>query len=189
MQRISALWQASPNKIVGALFALALAAMMAVASGASFTSTSANVGNIVTAGNLSHENSKADDMILDVDKLVPGGDPGIGTVTITNDGDVKGLFTLDKANVLDSDTVNPLSAKLDLLIEDVSDTTPVEVYEGKLGDMDEQDVGEIAAGSSRDYRFTVSFPDGGTPGSATTGDNAYKGDNVTVDYHWESVSE
>ena len=74
MQRVTALWQASPNKIVGALFALALAAMMAVASGASFTSTSANVGNIVTAGNLSHSNSKADGMILDVDELIPGDD-------------------------------------------------------------------------------------------------------------------
>jgi len=189
MQRISALWQASPNKVVGALFALALAAMMAVASGASFTSTSANVGNIVTAGNLSHENSKAGAMILDVDKLVPGGPAGTGTVTITNDGDVKGLFTLSKDSVVDSDTANPLSAKLDLVVEDVTDATPVEMYNGKLGAMTDTDMGEIAAGASRDYQFSVSFPDGGTPSGPTTGDNAYKGDNVTVDYHWESVSE
>ena len=67
MQRVSALWQVSPNKIVGALFALALVAMMAVASGASFTSTSANAGNIVTAGVMSHDNSKAHGAILDVD--------------------------------------------------------------------------------------------------------------------------
>ena len=59
MQRVSALWQASPRKLVGALFVLMLAAMMAVASGASFTSTSANVGNIVTAGTLEHSNSPA----------------------------------------------------------------------------------------------------------------------------------
>ena len=39
MKRVSALWQASPRKVVGALFILMLAAMMAVASGASFTST------------------------------------------------------------------------------------------------------------------------------------------------------
>ena len=59
MQRVSALWQASPRKLLGALFALTLAAMMAVASGASFTSTSANAGNIVTAGDLSHGNSRS----------------------------------------------------------------------------------------------------------------------------------
>ena len=57
MQRVSALWQASPRKLVGALFILMMVAMMAVASGASFTSTSANVGNIVTAGTLEHSNT------------------------------------------------------------------------------------------------------------------------------------
>ena len=188
MQRVSALWQASPNKIVGALFALALAAMMAVASGASFTSTSANTGNIVTAGVLSHENSKADDMILNADKIVPG-ETKTGTVTIGNDGDVPGVFTLSKDDVVDSDSANPMSAKLDLKVEDVSNATPVEVYSGKLGAMDEQDMGTINAGASREYKFSVTFPDGGVPTGPTSGDNAYKGDSVTVDYHWESVSE
>ena len=64
MQRITALWHDSPLKLVSALFVLSLAAMMAVASGASFTSTSANAGNIVTAGNLTHSNSKAPGAIL-----------------------------------------------------------------------------------------------------------------------------
>ena len=49
-------------------------------------------------------------------------------------------------------------------------------------------MGTLNAGDARRYRFTVTFPDGGVPASATTGDNAYKGDNVTVDYNWESVS-
>ena len=34
----------------------------------------------------------------------------------------------------------------------------------------------------------MTFPDGGTPAGPTTGDNAYKGDSVTVTYNWESVS-
>ena len=74
MQRVSALWQASPRKLVGALFILMMVAMMAVASGASFTSTSANVGNIVTAGTLTHSNTtaNADTSILNVDNLMPG---------------------------------------------------------------------------------------------------------------------
>jgi hypothetical protein len=189
MQRVTALWQASPNKIVGALFALALAAMMAVASGASFTSTSANVGNIVTAGNLSHSNSKADNFILKVDKLIPGAPAKSGNVTITNDGDLKGLFTLSKDNVVDSDTANKLSEKLILTIEDVSNATPEEIYSGTIAGMLEQDMGDIEAGQSREYRFSVEFPEGGTPSSATTGDNAYKGDKVEVDFHWESVTE
>ena len=122
MQRISALWQASPNKIVGALVALSLAAMMAVASGASFTSTSANTGNIVTAGILSHGNSKANAFVLDVDALKPGQSQS-GTVDITNTGDVAGVFSLSKDNVVDSDLANPLSENLDLVVADIGTPT------------------------------------------------------------------
>jgi len=191
MQRISALWQASPNKIVGALVALSLAAMMAVASGASFTSTSANTGNIVTAGILSHGNSKANAFVLDVDALKPGQSQS-GTVDITNTGDVAGVFSLSKDNVVDSDLANPLSENLDLVVADIGTPTvpgaAAVKYSGKLGDMPASAMGTLNAGDARRYRFTVTFPDGGVPASATTGDNAYKGDNVTVDYNWESVS-
>jgi hypothetical protein len=55
--------------------------------------------------------------------------------------------------------------------------------------MDEQDMGDIAAGDDRTYEFTVTFPDGGTPSGPNAGDNRYKGDSVTVDYHWESVAQ
>ena len=138
MQRITALWQASPLKLVSALFVLSLAAMMAVASGASFTSTSANAGNIVTAGNLTHSNSKAPGAILNVSGLKPGESQN-GTVDITNTGDVDGVFTLSKSDVVNSDTGNPLSAKLDLLVEDLGDpaapSAPVQKYNGKLGAM------------------------------------------------------
>jgi len=191
MQRISALWQASPNKIVGALVALSLAAMMAVASGASFTSTSANTGNIVTAGILSHGNSKADAFVLDVDALKPGQSQS-GTVDITNTGDVAGVFSLSKDNVLDSDQTNKLSENLDLVVADIGTPTvpgaAVVKYSGKLGAMPASAMGTLNAGDARRFRFTVTFPDGGVPASATTGDNVYKGDNVTVDYNWESVS-
>ena len=77
-----------------------LAAMMAVASGASFTSTSANLGNVVTAGTLTHSNSHANGMILNVDKLMPG-HSDLGTVTIGNTGDGDGVFTLTKSNLVD----------------------------------------------------------------------------------------
>ncbi len=191
MQRVTALWQASPLKLVSALCVLLLAAMMAVASGASFTSTSANGGNIVTAGNLTHSNTKAPGAILDVTGLKPG-QSDTGTVDITNTGDVDGVFSLSKSGILNSDTGNPLSAKLDLLIEDLGDpsapTAAVEKYNSKLGAMGVIGLGTWASDEAHRYRFTVTFPDGGTPSSPTTGDNAYKGDNVTVTYNWESVS-
>ncbi len=191
MQRITALWQASPLKLVSALFVLSLAAMMAVASGASFTSTTANAGNIVTAGNLTHSNSKAPGAILNVSGLKPGESQN-GTVDITNTGDVDGVFTVSKSGVVDSDLVNPLSAKLDLLIQDLGDpaapSAPVQKYFGKLGAMGARGLGTFAAGEAHRYKFTVTFPDGGTPAGPNAGDNAYKGDDVTVQYDWESVS-
>ena len=193
MQRITALWHDSPLKLVSALFVLSLAAMMAVASGASFTSTSANAGNIVTAGNLTHSNSKAPGAILNVSGLTPG-DSDSGTVDLSNTGDADGVFTLSKSAVVNSDATNPLGGKLDLVIEDLGDPAaavppaPVVKYSGKLGAMGVIGLGTWAADATHRYKFTVAFPNGGTPAGPTTGDNAYKGDNVSVTYNWESVS-
>jgi len=193
MQRITALWHDSPLKLVSALFVLSLAAMMAVASGASFTSTSANAGNVVTAGNLTHSNSKAPGAILNVSNLMPGHSDN-GTVDLTNTGDGAGVFTLSRSAIVNSDTSNPLGAKVDLVIEDLGDPAaavppaPVVKYTGKLGPMGAVALGTWAPGETHRYKFTVTFPDGGTPSGPTTGDNAYKGDSVSVTYNWESVS-
>src|SRR4051812_49511417 len=98
MQRVSALWHASPRKVVGALFVLMLAAMMAVASGASFTSTTPNVGNVVAAGVMSIDSDKTGGAILNIHGLVPGHSAN-GTVTLSNTGDAAGVLTLSKSNV------------------------------------------------------------------------------------------
>ena len=187
MTRISALWHASPLKLVGALFALSLAAMMGMASGADFTSQSANAGNVVAAGNLQHGNSVNGAFLL-VSGLKPG-DSDTGTVDITNTGDVTGTFSLSHANLVDSDLGNPFSAKLDLVVDDLGDPAavpapaPVNVYTGKLGAMGTEGLGNLAPGDVHRYRFTVTFPDGGAGGA----DNVYKGDDVQVDYLWDAV--
>jgi hypothetical protein len=188
MQRVSALWQASPQKLVGALFVLLLAAMMAVGSGASFTSTSANAGNVVAAGVMSIDDDKDGGAILDVDDLVPGvAHAQTGSVTITNTGDADGVFTLSKNNVVDEDGVNKLSEKVDLVITDA--TSGAQVYSGKLASMGNRPAGTIARGGSHTYDFTVTFPDGGKPANALSGDNLYQGDELTVDFVWEAVSQ
>ncbi len=192
MQRVSALWQASPRKLVGALFVLMLAAMMAVASGASFTSTSANVGNIVTAGTLEHTNTtpNADHTILKVEDLMPGDDAS-GTVTLKNTGDGDGLLTLAKSNLWNSDAGLPFSSKLDLVVQDVTNpASPVIKYDGKLGAMGTlNNLGTVAPGAEKTYQFIVEFPDGGQPADAFSGDNRYKNASTTVDYNWEMVSQ
>ena len=186
MQRVSALWQASPRKVVGALFILMMASLMAVASGASFTSTSANNGNVVAAGVMTQDNSKAGSAILNVHGLVPGHSAN-GTVTLKNTGDADGVFTLSESNVADSDSTNPLSAKVDLVVTDTS--TGNNVYTGKLGSMPASAAGTIAKGASHTYDFTVTFPDGGKPADASSGDNVYQNGSATVDFAWESVSQ
>jgi len=110
-------------------------------------------------------------------------------VTISNTGDVTGAFSLSKANLVDSDSVNPFSAKLDLVVEDLGDPAavpapaPIVRYTGKLGAMGTRSLGNLLAGDVHRYRFTVTFPDGGSGGA----DNVYKGDDVTVDYLWDAV--
>jgi spore coat-associated protein N len=173
-----------PKRTLAALASLCLAAAVAVGSGASFTSASANPSNTFSAGNLSQTNSKSGAAILTANKMKPA-DSVNGTVTITNSGDVPASFTLSKSNL--SDTPGPnggsLPGKLDLTVEDVTGT-PATVYTGKVNAMPPQSLGSFAVGEARTYKFTVTFPDGGTPPSDTTGDNAYKGSSMTVQYDW-----
>ena len=180
MQRFAAVWHASPQKMVGVLFALLLAAMMAVGSGANFNSTSANPGNVVTAGNLKHTNTGA---LLTVDKIKPGETKAAGTVTIQNTGDIDGVFTVDNAVVNDSTApANPFTEPprgQDHLRRDRGLRRPPQ-----------RDERRGIAGTDRrrarpsTYTFAVKFLDGGTGGA----DNIYKAATATIELDWEAVN-
>jgi hypothetical protein len=184
MQRFAAVWHASPQKLVGVLFVLLLAAMMAVGSGANFNSRSANPGNVVTAGNLMHINHKDDSAVLDVDLIKPG-EERTGTVDIENTGDIDGVFSI--ARTITTDTTgpsNPFAAHLNLKVENVTTGAPA-LYDGLLSAMNGtlgSDV--IAPGDTNTYRFTVEFVDGGPNGA----DNAFKSARVEADFDWEAVN-
>ena len=184
MQRFAAVWHASPQKMVGILFALLLAAMMAVGSGANFNSTSANPGNVVTAGNLSHTNSKDTAAILTVTKLKPG-ESRSGTVDITNTGDIDGVFSI--ARTITADTApngNPFAAKINLKIEDVT-AGGAPLYDGLLSAMNSTiGANTVTPGATHQYKFTVTFNDGGPNGA----DNQYKSASVTTRFNWEAVN-
>jgi spore coat-associated protein N len=187
VSRISLLIR-QPRKLVVSLATVLAAVGLVVGSSASFSSTSANPSNTFSGGNLTHGNSKAGSAILTADKMIPGESKN-GTVVITNTGDVAGNFTLAKSNLTDTPGANGgvLSGKLDLKVEDVTGT-PTTVYDGKLDAMGTQTLGSFASGAARTYKFTVTFPDGGVPGSATTGDNAYKGSSTSVQFDWNATS-
>jgi spore coat-associated protein N len=185
MQRAAVLWRASPGRLVAALFALMLAAAMAVGSGANFNSTSANPGNIVTAGNLSHSNSKPGAAILTVDKMKPG-DSQNGTAEIANDGDIAGNFSV-ASSVTDNagGKGGKLSTMLDLKVEDITNAgNPVSTYNGKLAGFASTALGKWTAGEKHTYRFTVSWPGN----NSSDVDNTFMGSKVTADFKWESTS-
>jgi hypothetical protein len=145
----------------------------------------------LVGGTLSMSNSSDGAAIVSATGMAPG-DARAGDVTISNTGDLTGTFSLSKSNL--SDTPGPaggaLSGALDLLVQDVTNpAAPATVYSGKLGAMDERPLGDWAPGGSRTYRFTVSLPDGGSPSSATTGDNAYQGSAMSVRYDWSATAD
>ena len=165
---------------------IAIAAGAVAGSGAVFTSTSANPANVFTAGNLHHTNSKDGAAILTASLMKPG-DTVQGTVTIANDGDLAGTFSLTSSNL--SDTPGPNGGNLSdvLELQIVDQTTSTTIYEGAITSVGTISAGTYAAGASHTYQFTVTFPDGGTPGGATTGDNAYKSSSMSIEFDWNEV--
>lgn len=159
MQRIAAVWHASPQKMVGVLFALLLAAGMAVGSGANFNAQTTNVGTFAS-GSLLHTNDKDGAVVVSLSNMKPGATAN-GTAVITNTGTLPGAFTIART-ALTGDA--GLGSAMDLKIEDVTvPASPVTVYNGKL------DAAALATpialspaswatNAAHSYKFTATFP-------------------------------
>jgi hypothetical protein len=177
--------------MVGVLFALLLAAAMAVGSGANFTTSSANPGNYVAAGKLTMSNNKEGTAIFQIDKFVPDAPAQGGSVSLQNTGDAPGATTLTMSNLSDTNVANPaslLSTKLNLKIEEFSDaamTTLVATrYNGTVSAFPSAgvSVGTWAAGSNHYFKVSVTWP-----GTASGGDNVFQGAKSTMDFNWSMV--
>jgi hypothetical protein len=115
--------------------------------------------------------------ILTTQDLAPGR-TRVGEITVTNVGDESGDFTLGAAGL--SDVGAPLSAQLDLAVQDVTPgRTPATVYAGKLSGLSTVGLGSIAQGEAHRYRFTVRLPDGV--------DDAYQGATSDVTFVWTAT--
>jgi hypothetical protein len=176
MKRMQVFFGRRRMTVLVALAVLALAAAAVVGSGASFTATTANPGNVFTAGTLSVSNSLDGQAIVQMQ--VPRMRPGqvvSGSVTLANTGDVPGRFTLDK--VVGAQT-RGLGDKLQLVITDHATGTVLE--SGALAAaMATEDLGVWAPGASHQYDFTVTWVDSGVGA-----DNPYMGGTATVDFTW-----
>ncbi len=187
MKRVRILFGQRRFQVLIALAAVVLAVSVVVGSGASFTASSANVGNVFSTGTLAMSNTNTG-MSATITDLVPN-DYRDASVTITNTGTVRGDFYLEPVLV----NVNTLAIadELDLIITDHA--TSAVVYSGKLSALPQEKLGLWAAGDTHTYDFHVSFPDKGTtPGVSGAGvvgnDNKYMGATTTVAFNWTAVS-
>lgn len=189
MQRIAAVSRANPRKLMGALMMLLLAAGLAVGSGASFTATSASPGNMVTAGALTIDNNKknngTESAIFNIGPLRPGQSDN-GTVTVTNTGNVPGVFNLALASSTAGGAGSNLANRLHLKVEEVNGSGTVigtpfaDALVNTMGATNA--LGTWIGGEAHTYKFTVSWPTG------LTGDDAYQGSTLQLNFNWNAVS-
>ena len=129
-------------------------------------------------GALKLGNSRDGQAVLDVARMKPG-ESASGTLVLENLVSAPQRLTLSMNGLQDAPgpAGGTLSQWLELRIERGTD----EVFAGKLSDLPELDLGEIAAAASVPFRFTVTLPE---HGPAT--DNAYAGAGVEVSWLWRA---
>jgi hypothetical protein len=121
--------------------------------------------------------------VLVAEGLRPG-DARAGEVTVTNAGDASGAFAVSASDVVD--TSARLSGVLDLAVRDVTPGRAVTpVYTGVVADLRTVELGTLAQGETRRYRFTVSFPSG-RPEAI---DNLYQGASTAVTFVWSTPAQ
>jgi hypothetical protein len=185
MSRSKAL-RANPRKVLAALATMLVAVGVTVASGATFTAQTANPTNTFTAGTLNMTNSNAGAAILTASNMKPGDPATKGTVVIKNTGSVQGAFTLTRSALTNSDTTNPMAAKLNTIVTDCGTdqdcTTAADnsvKYTGTLAAMSSVlSLGNWAAAEQHKYEFSVALD--------STADNNYQGDNAVATFTWDA---
>jgi hypothetical protein len=158
--------------MAGVLVALSVV----VSSGASFTATAANAGNVFSAGTLTMSNTPTG-MILTVENMVPG-DSHSGTVVIKNTGSVSGNFQLEPVVVVENDGLG-FADELTLDIKEGA----VLIYHGPLADLGQHPLGTWASLESHTYDFKVTFPNGDP-----SVDNPFMGASTEATFNWSAVS-
>jgi spore coat-associated protein N len=163
------------RKILVPLATLAAAGAVAVGSGATFTSHSANTISSVTSGTLKQTNSKDNAAIFNLTNMKPG-DTLNGSLTLKNTGSLPAAFTLSET----SSTNGFTGGNLNLTITNTSSNTVV--YDGTFGglvDGQKQALGEWAPGATNNFTFTVKLATG-TP-------DADQGKAASAAYSWDST--
>jgi hypothetical protein len=166
------------RRTIAGLATVLAAVGVAVGSGATFNSHSANPSNTASSGIFTHSNSKNGAAIVTGSNLKPG-DVKTGEVTIKNTGTLAGAFKLSETN--DSNAFN--AGSLHLKVDDVTGGAATKVYEGDLGSVSAAGLalGDYAPDEAHTYRFTVTL-DQSAP-------NSDQGKSASADYEWDAVQK
>ena len=151
MDRVRLLLESRRWLALTALALVSLALGSAMFSGASFTSKSANSASLA-AGSIQLSSSQPNQAIVAASEMKPG-DSRQGTISIGNQGDA-GTVTLSASGL----TGAALAAVIDLTVEDTTGGGSVQKWSGKLGSFSSVSLGAFAAGATRSYRLTLSWP-------------------------------
>ena len=168
-----------PSAVVAAVTAL-LAIGTAVASA---LPRDAELGRLAAVGPVTLSSSRPGVALLHADGLKPG-DKVAGIVSLTNRGDKPGALAVGVTGRRDQPGAygGRLGDVLALKIEDLSGRTPAR--ESIVNQAAIMSLGELSGQETRTYRVTASFPDGGVPATAFTGDNALQGASVELALEW-----
>jgi hypothetical protein len=176
---------ANPRRSLAALATVLVAVGITGASGASFTAQTANPSNVFSAGTMSMSNSALNAAILTASNMRPADPATLGTVDIKNTGTLTAAFTLSKGTMTDTDSTNPLSGKLNLIVTDCgtdmncsAGLNPV-LYTGTVAGMGANlALGNFAVNEQHKYQFSVALD--------TSAGNVYQGGSSTTQFLWNA---
>jgi spore coat-associated protein N len=174
---------AHPRRTLAALAVVLAAVGITVGSGANFTASAANPGNVFTTGTLLIGDSSSS-ALFNATGLKPG-DVKTSTVDITNTGSLAGDFVVKTAN---STGYAALLGQMDLTVADCgvwsggiapSCSSPTTKYTGKVNALTSAALGNYAAGVQHRYVFTATLP-------AST-DDTFQGKTAGIDFTWSAT--
>lgn len=176
MDRLSLVVHSRRWLLLGALALVSLALGSAIFSGASFTSKSANSASLATAS-IQLSSSAANQAVVAASGMKPG-DSRQGTIAIGNKGGVAGTVALKASGLSGS----ALAAAIDFKLEDVTGGGATQKWSGKLGSFGSVDLGQFAAGTTREYRFTLSWP-------SASDDASLQGASTSLTFQWHGTAK
>jgi spore coat-associated protein N len=176
MDRLSLLIGSRRWLLLGALALVSLALGSAIFSGATFTSKSANSASLAAAS-IQLSSSAPNQAIVAASGMRPG-DSRQGTISIGNKGTAPGTVILKAAGL----TGTALAAVIDLRVEETTGGGSTQLWSGKLGSFDSVDPGLFAAGVTRNFRLTLSWP-------AASNQASLQGASASLAFQWSGSAQ